>query len=246
MKVKILIIFLLISNVVISQNTIRGIITYNASFNIKSINLNRIGKEKKTTKEVNEKVVEILKGTTDQLYSLSFVGNKSLFEKENEMENEGNSKINLTEILAGNGKFYVDNETDVVLEQKDFMGDVFIIKNSPINWELTQDTKEISGYICFKATTIKIIENKKGVFERPVIAWYTPKISANFGPKGYNGLPGLILELVDGKINFKVIKIELNTSESIKIKKPTKGKKVTLEEYKAITKDVAKGFMGRD
>lgn len=58
-------------------------------------------------------------------------------------------------------------------------------------WEFHDETKEILGYTCQKATTIKYIVGVK----QNITAWYTEDIPVNDGPSDFNGLPGMILEL---------------------------------------------------
>lgn len=74
--------------------------------------------------------------------------------------------------------------------------------------------------------------------ERKVVAWYTTQIPYNFGPKDYNGLPGLILELQEDNLLIKASKISLNSKKTKVIKKPTQGEKVMLKEYNAIVKEM--------
>ena len=72
-----------------------------------------------------------------------------------------------------------------------------------------------------------------------IIAWYSPETPINFGLKNYSGLPGLILELKKGNLFYKAVKIDLTGKNNIKIKKPVKGKKVSLEDYKEISKKIS-------
>ena len=96
----------------------------------------------------------------------------------------------------------------------------------------TQESKKIGNYLCYKA--IKTNTSTKG--KSIDIAWFTPQIPVNFGPSSYFGLPGLILEVSRGKITMKATKIELNPKKKIKIKKPTKGRRMTSEEYREMTR----------
>jgi GLPGLI family protein len=64
-----------------------------------------------------------------------------------------------------------------------------------------------------------------------VTAWYTPEIPVNQGPEGYWGLPGLILEVNDGKTTILCSKVVLNVKEKAEIKEVTKGKVVSQNEY---------------
>lgn len=67
--------------------------------------------------------------------------------------------------------------------------------------------------------------------EITIIAWYTPEIPINQGPEGYWGLPGLILEVNDGKTIMLCSKIVLNSKDKVEIKAPTNGKVVSQKEY---------------
>ena len=75
-------------------------------------------------------------------------------------------------------------------------------------------------------------------FELPkeivVTAWYTPEIPVNQGPENYWGLPGLILEVNDGKTIILCSKVVLNPKEKAVIKEPTNGKVTTQKEYDEI------------
>lgn len=60
-----------------------------------------------------------------------------------------------------------------------------------IKWEIIDESKEIEGFIAQKAIT-----HFKG---RDYIAWFTSDIPFQFGPWKLHGLPGLILEAYDKK-----------------------------------------------
>ena len=70
--------------------------------------------------------------------------------------------------------------------------------------------------------------------ERTITAWYTPEIPISQGPGPYWGLPGLILEVNDGRTAILCNKIVLNTEDKEEIKAPSKGKKVSQAEYNEI------------
>ena len=67
--------------------------------------------------------------------------------------------------------------------------------------------------------------------EITITAWYTPEIPVNQGPEGYWGLPGLILEVNDGKTTILCSKVVLNTKEKVEIKAATNGKLISQKEY---------------
>jgi GLPGLI family protein len=69
-----------------------------------------------------------------------------------------------------------------------------------------------------------------------ITAWYAPEIPINQGPENYWGLPGLILEVSDGKTTILCSKIVMNSKEKVDIVPATKGKVVTQKEYDEIVK----------
>lgn len=67
--------------------------------------------------------------------------------------------------------------------------------------------------------------------EITITAWYTPEIPVSQGPEGYWGLPGLILEVNDGKTTILCSKIVLNPKDKVEIKAPNNGKELSQKEY---------------
>lgn len=67
--------------------------------------------------------------------------------------------------------------------------------------------------------------------EVTITAWYSPEIPVSQGPENYWGLPGLILEVNDGKTVILCSKIVLNAKDKVEIKAPTNGKVVSQKEY---------------
>jgi GLPGLI family protein len=91
---------------------------------------------------------------------------------------------------------------------------------------------------------MRIIENtgdeKEEKLEEPeeeeitLTAWYTPQIPVKHGPSKYGGLPGLILEVSEGRETILCSKIVLNPKGDVNVKAPSKGKKVNQAEFDAI------------
>jgi GLPGLI family protein len=82
------------------------------------------------------------------------------------------------------------------------------------------------------------VENSKGIFKHPVTAWFTNEIPVSFGPKGYYGLPGLILELHEGKQIHVAQNVKLSQDSDVTIAKPIKGLKMTQKEFDNIGKEM--------
>ncbi|APZ45810.1 hypothetical protein BW723_05645 [Polaribacter reichenbachii] len=179
----------------------------------------------------------VLKKQPAVWYQLVFNKNESFFEQLKPMEIERRG-FNLTVSKMGKGVFYTNTSQNRILHQKEFNGQEFLIAITTYKWKLTQEKKQIGKYTCYKATTSKFVEGRNGKMERKVIAWYTNEIPFNFGPKDYNGLPGLILELQEDILLLKASKISLNPKKEKIINQPSQGEKVTLKEYNAIVKEM--------
>jgi GLPGLI family protein len=112
----------------------------------------------------------------------------------------------------------------------DYLGEFRISYSDKTEWKLVNESKYIDSYLCYKATSEQVVVNSDRTFRHAIIAWYCSSIPFSYGPNGYNGLPGLILELQVRNITWGASKIELSKEDKI-IEKPTKGKLITEEEY---------------
>lgn len=128
------------------------------------------------------------------------------------------------EIYIFKNKIY-HNNSNGLFKENEFL----IIDPLNQNWVYTNESKIIDGYTCYKATNEYIVDNGK-IFKHPVIAWFCPQIPISIGPRGYGGLPGLILELQEWNSVFGVEKIAF--SNDIKeIVLPKEGKIISEQEY---------------
>jgi GLPGLI family protein len=173
------------------------------------------------------------------VFQLKISGNESVFKGKPVLESgETNNSFYKAAIRRGNGVFY--NNKNNRLRLVDTYGELFLISNPKLVWELKNETKIIGKYQCTKATTIKQI-NSKGEKVK-VVAWFTSEIPIPFGPLGYAGLPGLILELEIVDRRYYTTKISLNPKEVITIKKPIKGINVTEKEYQEMASSTIQKF----
>lgn len=191
-------------------------------------------------------VNESLKKYSDNFeFELKFNREESIYKSVDKLQNDADRGYKIAAKLSRiNDINYLNIQSSEKLVQKESFGELFIIQYDLNNtkWKLFNKTKTIKNYNCYMATTTKIVTNSKGVFEKPVVAWYTPEIPLNYGPKGYGNLPGLILELQEDKLIFYAIKILLNPKETIVITKPNKGEFLTKKEFELKQKEMVSGF----
>jgi len=181
--------------------------------------------------------------TNSMKFELKFTNSESLFQKEPIMKKDNDYGYDIAEIIYGGKNIYYYNSiTGERLTNKKVYGDDYLVVGNmkDIKWTLTNQRKKIGNYSCLKATSILKIKNSKGIFFKDITAWYAPEIPVSFGPKDYCGLPGLILELIEGNINYSAYKLILNPKEKIEIFKPKKGKIITQEELDKIGLSLSK------
>lgn len=167
-------------------------------------------------------------------FELQFNGTESEFKLSESMsidKNEFKTRMAIF-ILRGNSVFYTNLKNQNLIEYREYIGEKLIITNSlhKYTWELTNDSKKIKGYNCYKAVGIKYGSDKNGnTTEHPIIAWYTPEISFQYGPYESSGLPGLVLEYELGQFKWITDKITLDKKERV-IEIDTSGRKITEKE----------------
>jgi len=201
------------------------------------------------SKEVEQHVKDLFKSLNDYAadvkFKMDFFNTTSIFTIKDDLEIESKpfAKV-IANNIVGSGSFYCDLERDLLYRKVD-RGD-FIIKLQPSKkkWVLSQEMKYIKDYKCYKAITSVTNKNATGEYTFEVIAWYAPDIPVPFGPKEFNGLPGLIMELKDTHFTFYVDKIELFPKEK-PIIKPFKGKIITEEKYRERIREMMGGFIKR-
>lgn len=167
-------------------------------------------------------------------FQLFYDKNSSLYKLVDGVEKDEDFEAQSAKILAG-GLCYKNSLTKEKIEQVNSFDELYnVIKPfDEYKWDITTESKTIDGYLCYKATSHKEENDEiRGRVNRfnPVV-WFAPSIPAPFGPRGLDGLPGLILEgTINGRIYFYASKIEFDYKGKVKIEKPTKGKYVSEEE----------------
>ncbi|WP_300439059.1 GLPGLI family protein [Christiangramia sp.] len=213
----------------------------------------------KVSNEINKSIQEQLNRQFQKDYTLKFDGIESIY-TENEKLDAPSTQSNgiKIKITGGNDIVYRNIADKKYINQTEFMGKLFLIKDSlkPLDWTLERETKKIGSYTAYKATHTREVtvqkfnteedgmeETKKQV---TTTAWYTPEIPVSIGPAGYWGLPGLILEVQEDKMSLLCTEIVINPSEEFSIEVPSKGKVVKKEEFNTIQEEKNKEWIERN
>ena len=167
--------------------------------------------------------------------NLNFVllckSDESYFYSKNHLDTDDKLLLNSNLIFAlYRGEIY-QRKDSLFCYSNSLGNNIYQKKKASTEWILTNETKIIDGFTCMKATSQYKVVNKDKIFNHPVIAWYCPSLPYNFGPNGYSGLPGLILELQVRNVVYGAKQIDLNTAETFEID-TKKMKLLNEEEYK--------------
>ncbi|QMU65180.1 MAG: GLPGLI family protein [Flavobacteriaceae bacterium] len=213
-------------------------ITYVKDFRSK-LDTSKVKSYKKEISKLNSLLAKYSKQVS---YQLLVENDHSLFTI-NELK-MGKSDYGLKEIAGSiggtDGKFYVNKKDAIYLNEYHFLGEDFLTEIEVKKWKITDEFKFISDFKCYKAISEDIVTNIKGTFRFKVIAWFCPELPGFFGPAGYFGLPGLILELDNGKMTLRATKIHFSKSKKKNIKPLKKGIKLTRKEFDEFVKKKAK------
>ncbi len=216
------------------------------------------------SEEQKRRITERMKSMFEKTYILTFNQIESIYKEEEKLEAPGTGGGRWRSMMSSftAGDQYKNVKEKTFLQDQEFFGKQFLIKDSlpQLKWVMGSETKQIGAYTCFKATALKTKtdfdfnrfrrpperkENKEKKAtnteeEKPdqveVVVWYTPQIPVNQGPGEYWGLPGLILEVNEGRTTILCSKIVMNPEEKSPIKAPSKGKEVSKETYYTIVK----------
>ncbi|BAO54494.1 GLPGLI family protein [Nonlabens marinus] len=212
--------------------------------------------------EMKRKFREALSKGSQQEYKMEFTGTESVYDKVVELAKPSVGSEFSVSFSNNNGvgaTIYKNLSQQMYYKEAEIFGKEFLIKDSfpTYNWQLSQETKQIGNYLCYKATYVpelteiqkeakKKREEKKetgGLLaqietneDRTITAWYTPEIPISNGPGEYQGLPGFILEVKEKNTVLLCTKIEINPAENLKIKQPKSGKEISQKEFDALYK----------
>lgn len=258
-----------------AQKDFQGMAVYESKTSTAEFAKNFDG-NKDMTPEMKTQIMERMKKMFEKTFVLNFDKSASIYKEEEKLDapGQGGGGRMMASFMGGGGTYFKNVKEKQYTVDKEVFGKEFLIKDSLPNlkWVLSDESKKIGDYTCFKATAVKEAsktdfrnfrrkkeepkketeegkvdekatsekkEEKKTNFfaeidmpkEVTVTAWYCPEIPVNQGPDEYWGLPGLIMEVNDGKTVIMCSKLVLNVKEKIEIKAPTGGDKVTQKEY---------------
>lgn len=255
-----LLLFNLLTSFSFAQKNFQGKATYMSKTTMDMGRFDKIPEERK------KQVLARMKNFLEKTYTLNFTSQASSFKENVKLAAPGTSGPRWA-VSNGQGSIYKNTKERKIIEDIETFSKRFLIVENMAQpkWQLGSETKKIGQYACYKATLTRVATSidYAGIFRNrgrnsnttkkdstqkrqkeidvpkmeTITAWYTPQIPVSTGPKDCYGLPGLILEVNVGRTTMLCTEIIINPKDEVEIKKPTKGKKVTREEYNTIVKE---------
>jgi GLPGLI family protein len=158
---------------------------------------------------------------------------------------EGGMHIRMM-VAGDNDVTYTSFSNARVVEQREFAAKNYLITDSihKLNWKITGETRTILNYPCQQAVTQRIGKRAMTSMENGqmktsevadtanITAWFTLAIPVPAGPDYQGQLPGLILaiDINNGATVYQALEISPQ-ADLAAIREPSKGKKVTEEEF---------------
>lgn len=103
-------------------------------------------------------------------------------------------------------------------------------------WTITEETKNIDGYLCIKAVG-KMEHITDPTRHTTIEAWFAPDIPYAYGPSSAVGLPGLVVYMVqNNRKKYKLERIIFNTEENILEKMTCEGEQLDRAGYSNLIK----------
>ncbi|MEM6641678.1 MAG: GLPGLI family protein [Bacteroidota bacterium] len=197
-----------------------------------------------------------LKKQFQKEYELTFNQSESIWKELEGLETTSapaSTGVASIKVTTGGGVTYKNAATKQLIERRESFGKLYLIKDKlpERKWVMTGNSKKIGDYQCSEAIYESIREKRKISFSNEdkgsktvmdtteIKVWFTTEIPVPHGPDRHWGLPGLILEMTDGKVTYLCSKVILNPSKPVEIKVPKKGKVVSSEEYARISEEMA-------
>lgn len=125
-----------------------------------TIDIDNFG-NREMTEDMKKQILERMKNFLEKTYILTFNGNESIYKEEEKLEtgNAGQGFGMMMNSFSA-GDQYKNLETNLLLEEREFFGKQFLVKDTITNlkWEVGKESKQIGQYLAIKATAIKIID----------------------------------------------------------------------------------------
>ena len=198
-----------------------------------------------STDNLDQKLITAIENSGKELenlkFKLLFNSNYSLYQEIEMLDNDANDNVSkkLSKIFSGySGWVYSNSKRNNIVEVKEIFGKKYFVESkiNDFQWKIINKNEIVNGYNCNVATTKVKEEGRNGIKEITVTAWFTNDLNLPFGPNGFSGLPGLIIQIQKGNIITYLTEIKFEKNKE-NIEFPNYNT-ISLIEFNRIMKDI--------
>ncbi len=135
-----------------------------------TVDLDAFGRGRELTEEMKKRIYERMKSALEKTYILTFNNTESIYKEEEKLET-GVTNPGFRMMMGSftPGPQYKNLETSQLIEENEFFGKQFLVKDSiqKLEWILEKESKQIGQYVAFKATAVKKVNPNDFSMARP-------------------------------------------------------------------------------
>ncbi len=149
-----LVLFIVVTTASLAQD-FQGMAVYESKTSTADFK-SRMEGNKDITPEMQKMIEERMKKAFEKTFILNFDKTASIYKEEEKLDAPG-TQVNMRmmgSMMGGGGTHYKNIKQKTFTVDREMMGKEFLIQDSlpKLDWKMSQETKEIGGYMCFKAT----------------------------------------------------------------------------------------------
>ena len=145
---------------VVSAQDFQGVATYQTKT---TIDFDGFGGRQQMSEEQKKQIAERMKSMLEKTFTLSFNKFESIYKEVDKLEAPGGGgggfRMGFMAGLSG-GPQYKNVKENQLMQEQEFFGKQFLVNDSltKLEWTMGTESKQIGQYLCFKATTMKKVE----------------------------------------------------------------------------------------
>jgi GLPGLI family protein len=233
--------FMLLMQSSYSQHSFLGVVEYTieSAEAVDSLKINRLNNQLGLSESDKRSIKTII--NQPAYFVLHFNGQESSYRNKNQESLEVDDNIKkLPNFLLnfGGGRncnYYTSIKDNKTFAEKIVFGEFMTIIYELPKWEITSELKVIGNLVCRKA-----IKKAGDSYVNNLEVWFCSDIPVQFGPQLYNGLPGLVIEVISSNVRIIASRVDLKPNVDLSISKPTKSRIISEEDYGKLVEKMAK------
>ena len=121
------------------------------------MDVSRFGGGRQMSEQQKKQMIDRMRQWLERTYILTFNKEESVYAEDEKLEAPGGRGPSMWGSSFSPGPQYKNVKTKTLLQDQEFFGKKFLIKEDlePLEWKMGTETKQIGNYTCFKATATR-------------------------------------------------------------------------------------------